>query len=118
MTRPSLRTIVLLIGALLLTVALAMGMRSCTAARRAAAEADLARDRGQAAIESGRDAVNTIGSAAARETEIHGTVQEATHAIAQAPAGDSNDAADRAACRMRSYRDQPRCRALLDTRAD
>ena len=82
-------------------------------AHTAKAETSLAQQQGTAAIQSGADAVSTVGNEQARETDIHSTVKEATDAIAQAPAGNSNDAADRAACELRSYRHQPRCVALL-----
>lgn len=93
-------------------------LRSCRSARTAATEAKLNAGQAEAATESGRDAVDTIGNAAARETKIHTTVKDGTDAIAQAPAGDSNDAADRAACQLRSYRDLPRCRALFHPRPE
>ncbi len=93
-------------------------LRACQRASTAGTEAKLSAERAEAATESGRDAVDTVGNAAARETEIHTTVKDGTDAIAQAPAGDSNDAADRAACQLRSYRDLPRCRALFHPRPE
>lgn len=109
--------IVAIAAALALVAVPLVVLRSCESARTAGTQAKLSAGQGQAAIESGADAVQTIGNATARETEIHQTVKDATDAIAHAPAGDSNDAADRAACQLRTYRDQPRCRALFHSGA-
>jgi hypothetical protein len=100
--------------AIVAVLAMLFAIRSCNSARDAGAAAKIERGRGEAAIDSGRDAVETIGNAAARETQIHDSVKDGTDAINDAPAGDSNDAADRAACRLRAYHDHPRCRALLE----
>lgn len=118
MKRLGFRATVLIVGAVLMLLALGMALRSCQSARTAGTQARLSAGQGQAAIESGADAVDTIGNATARETDIHQTVKDATDAIAQAPAGDSNDAADRAACQLRTYRDLPRCRALHNPRPE
>lgn len=75
--------------------------------------AELAEGQRGAAIESGADAVETIGNTQAHETEIHSTVKDATEAINAAPAGDSNDTAERAVCGMKSYRYTAKCIALL-----
>ncbi|WEJ98348.1 MAG: hypothetical protein P0Y59_15500 [Candidatus Sphingomonas phytovorans] len=90
-----------------------LALRSCGTARKAATEARLAAGQRGAAIESGHDAVQTLGNAQAAERSIHETVKEGRDAINQAPGGDSNDAADRAACRLRSYRHSGKCIALL-----
>lgn len=98
------------LGAILAAlVAGLIALRSCHSARTAATAS---RQHG-AAIASGSDAVGTIGNAQAREEAIHQTVQEGIDAINQAPGGNSNDAADRAACRLRSYRRSGKCIALL-----
>ena len=88
-------------------------MRSCSATNTAKTETRLATGQAGAAIESGTDAVQTIGNAQTNETDIHANVKEGTDAIQSAPAGNSNDAADRAACRLRSYRNSSKCVALL-----
>lgn len=45
--------------------------------------------------------------------EIEAQAAELAKAIREAPAGDSNDAADRAVCQTRTYRETPKCVALL-----
>ena len=86
--------------------------------QRAAAEARYANQTGAAVRESAKDAIATTGAAHARETDIQNQVERSTDEINAAPAGNSNAAADRAACGLRSYRHTPRCRALLGTVAD
>jgi hypothetical protein len=97
-------------------VALILGLfalRSCNSARTAKTETRLATGQRGAAIESGTDAVQTTGNISAAETARQTTVKEGSDAINAAPAGDSNDAAERAACRLRSYRHSGKCIALL-----
>jgi hypothetical protein len=108
----SAATIVFVLGIIAL-IATVVSIRSCGTAQTSATEAKLATGQTEAAIETGADAVNTVGNAAANATEIHQTAKEGTDAIQAAPAGDSNDAADRAVCRMRIYRNSPKCVALL-----
>lgn len=74
-------------------------------------------DKGQidAGLKSGSNAVNTVGNNADNATAIDKTVKEGTNAIANAPAGNSNDAALREACRMRSFSGSDRCRELLQS---
>lgn len=108
----ALTRILICVGIAFLLLAF-LWLRSCEQARSAKTQADLAKGQAGAAVQSGHDAVETLGNAAAREAEIRDTVKDGTDAIEKAPAGDSNDAADRAACQLRSYRHQPRCIALL-----
>jgi hypothetical protein len=72
-------------------------------------------DQGQtkAAIEAGSVAVETVGNNADNATSIDKTVKEGTNEIGNAPAGDSNDAALRASCKLRSFINTDRCRQLL-----
>jgi hypothetical protein len=111
MQRPFMLLLVVL--AAVAIVGTLVALRSCQSAQTARTESKLAKGQAGAALQSGSDAVETIGNASAREAEIHTTVQEVQNAINTAPAGDSNDAAVRAACRLRSYRHQPKCVALL-----
>lgn len=116
MTRAVTR-ILICVGLVFLLLAF-LWLRSCDQARTAKTQADLAKGQAGAALQSGHDAVETLGNAGARENQIHATVKDGTDAIREAPAGNSNDAADRAACGLRSYRRQPRCIALLGPPAE
>lgn len=104
---------ILAVTLIVLAAVALLWLKSCSDERTAAAKAKLATEQQGAAIESGHDAVETIGNASARETDIHSTVKDGTDAIQNATPGDSNAAADRAACRLHSYRHTARCIALL-----
>lgn len=112
------RAFVILALAVLLVGAILFGLSQCQRARTAGAEAKIAKGQASAAIESGKDAVETLGNATAREAGVRDAVKGGIDEIDRAPAGDSNDAADRATCRMHSYRHQPRCVALLGPAPD
>ena len=102
------------LGAIVLAVlAGLLVLKSCNDARTAGTQTKLATGQKDAAIDSGHDAVETLGNATANETAIHGTVKDGTDEIQKAPAGDSNAAAERATCRLRSYRRTSKCVALL-----
>ncbi|MGY4397322.1 hypothetical protein ACVWZA_002516 [Sphingomonas sp. UYAg733] len=101
------------VALLLALVGALFALRSCGTARTARTAERLAVGQRGAALDSGADAVRTIGNAHAAETEIHNIVKDGTDAITAAPAGNSNDAADRATCRLRSYRHSDECVALL-----
>lgn len=108
----ALARILLIAGGALLIVGL-LWLRSCEDARSAKTQADLAKGQTGAALQSGHDAIETLGNAGAREDAISNTVETGTDAIHKAPGGDSNAAADRATCQLRSYRHHPKCIALL-----
>ena len=75
-------------------------------------EARVVRGQAKATVESVEDANNKMGEVDATGAEIDGTVKGATDAIKSQPPGRSNDAAQRAACGMRSYRNSERCAAM------
>lgn len=102
----------LIMAALLITLGL-FGWEQWQALRGVKTEVKVQAGQTGAAIASGHDAVQTIGNTQARETKIQQTVKDGTDEIDKAPAGDSNDASDRAACRMRAYRHSPKCVALF-----
>jgi predicted transcriptional regulator len=106
-----------ILAALAITIAL-FAWQQWQRARLAGVETGLVTKQRGAAIGSGSDAVQTIGNSMSNETMVHATVKEGMDAIDQAPGGDSNDAADRAACRLRSYRHSGKCVALLGPVAD
>jgi hypothetical protein len=74
-------------------------------------------DQGQAGAVSNAsvEAIQTQGNNSDRAAATDATVKDGQDEINAAPSGNSNDAADRAACRMRAYRDTGRCRQLLGT---
>lgn len=90
-----------------------LAVKSCRDAQTAKVGTKLATGQRDAATDSGHDAVQTTGNVAANESETHATVKDGTDAIHNATAGDSNDAADRATCRLKAYRKTPKCIKLI-----
>jgi hypothetical protein len=87
----------------------------CQGARTAGAEARLSKETAASAIESGGDAVNTVGAVSASEaaTDVIGRTNDAEIRKAEG-AGQvvpvAVDAAGRASlCRRAAYRSDPRC---------
>ena len=72
----------------------------------------ISRGQGQATLNSMDEAKNTMIVIDETERQIEGETKENRRAVEQAPAGNSNDVADRAACRMRIYVNTERCAAL------
>lgn len=102
--------------AIVAIVALVLGLvalRSCNTARTAGTAEKLATGQRGAAIDSGADSVSTTGNVQTAAEQRAETVKDGNHAIDQAPAGNSNGAAERASCELRSYRHSSRCIDLL-----
>ena len=100
--------------ALLVLVLGVMQVRSCTMARQQAAQSKVDRGQGEAGIEAGAEAGNTIGNIMEAERQIDATVKGGRDEILSQPAGNSNAAAIRAACRMRSHCGDRRCAPLRE----
>lgn len=77
-----------------------------------ATEAKLATEQGEAAIDAGAVATNTIGGVIANDSATATTVEEGITDVRKAPEADRGLAAQRAACRLRAYRDSERCASL------
>jgi hypothetical protein len=105
-----------LIGAaalvLLVILGLTLGPAACTSLLSAKKEARVAKGQAGASIEAGAEATNTVTNLISADAAVDRQTKEGTDEIDKATAGDSNDAADRAACGMRAYRDHQRCAAL------
>jgi hypothetical protein len=110
------RKIILLCGGVVLAFILiwiaifAIGRWQQSAGKARVAEAEAGAARGNA-----RDAVATIGTAAAREGESETLTRENDDAIRSAPGGDApvaagvHDAGLDSLCRRAAYRDDPEC---------
>ena len=96
-------------------IAILLLLSQCEDSRRAAREADLNRGQGQAATESGRDAVGTVGAVAGRQAETDRTTRENENEIRNAPGADApvDPAVGRAGrdslCRRAAYRGSAEC---------
>jgi hypothetical protein len=107
------RTIIAAIvaGVLLLVIILA-GPAACNKIRGQKKQIEVSKGQAGAAIDSGAEAMNTVSAVDRADKETDQAVKEATDEIRKAKPGYSNDAALRAACRLRQYRDSERCAAL------
>jgi type II secretory pathway component PulM len=106
----------LLVGAvLLLLVAGFLTLQSCQTARTAKTERRLAENQTEAALESGADAVGTVGAVGATEVQIDLITRENERVIRTAPGADAPvDPAVHAAgtaslCRRAAYRGSEQC---------
>ena len=108
------RTTLILAAVIVALVVLAalFGPSACTSYFSAKKQAEVSKGQAGAAIDSGAEAMNTISGVEQNAAITRETVKEAQHEIEQAPAGNSNDAADRAACRLRAYINSERCARL------
>lgn len=87
--------------------------------KRAQVEAGLERNRGDAAVQSGRDAVNAVGGQAAAEGAVDAITKENERAIREAKGADVDvgdpvrAAALRSLCQRSANKNKPECIAHL-----
>jgi len=111
---PSLKPIVWAALAVAVLLALWLGYRALTADART--EARLARNQAEAALESGRDAVEAVGEASERETASEALTRSNEAAIRAAPgaadpvSAEARGAGIAALCKRAAYKDDPRCK--------
>lgn len=85
-------------------------------------EVKLGRNTTEAALESGRDAVGTVGAQGAAEDAVDTITEENENAIRNAEGADASvapaaDAAGRASlCKRAAYRERPECMQLASPR--
>lgn len=107
------RTLAFRIAAALLAIGIiVLTLSQCTSLFTAKQAARTAKGQAEASIDSGAEAMNTVSNVSAGDDRIDETVKGGRDEILSQPAGRSNDAALRAACRLRQYRDLERCAAL------
>ena len=106
----------LLLAALLAVLVLVILPGSCRRERSAEATARVEQGAARAASDSGRDAVETVGRAAARREAGEAITRTNDKEIRNAQGADANvaiavrDAGIDGLCRRDAYRDEPRCR--------
>lgn len=116
------RPLVILIAALVLFAIGALLVNAITGGEVAKALARLQGNRADAALESGRDAVGTVGNQAAAERAADDLTRSNADEIrnaegANAPVADPVDASGRASlCRRAAYRERPECVQLAAPR--
>lgn len=113
LTPLAIRVIVGIAFALLLAGFLIL--QSCQSGQTAKTEAKLGRNQTEAALQSGADAVGTIGEQSAREDQIDQITKENDNAIRSAPGADTpvpagvDAVARERLCRRAAYRQRPEC---------
>lgn len=110
------RTVAIVVGVIIIAI-LALSVPSCLAKQRAErAQARADKEMSRSAIESGRDAVNTVSAANDRERDIEGITRENDKEIRNAEGANATvgrgvgDAGLDSLCRRSAYRDSERCR--------
>lgn len=104
------RIIIMIVLGLALAGAILFGVTQCQSARNAKTVAGLAKGQAGAAVESGSDAVGTLGNRMAADEQGQRTVEETRHEIANATdAGAVSNAGLDGLCGLRGYRDHPDC---------
>ena len=85
-------------------------------------EARLNKEQAEAAIDSGADAVNTVGEAGRREADSEALTRASDREIRNAEGSEvdvgvpAHDAGLRSLCKRRAYRSDPRCVQYLNSR--
>ena len=106
---------ILAIVAVVALVAVIVALNSCQRTQAAKTETRLATGQTGAALDSGRDAVGTLGNASAREDTITETGKANEHAIRETPGADValdpalNRVGARGLCRYAANRRKPQC---------
>lgn len=110
----------MVVGAIIVLLALFWLYSAITANPRA--KARLARNQATAALESGADAVNTVGRAADREAAADALTRDSERTIRNAEGADAavaapvRDAGLASLCQRRAYRSEPKCVQYLNPR--
>lgn len=118
MTALSTRVIAMIVGAILLVVGLALLVHSCDVSKSRGAQSRLDRAQTQATINSGADAVNTVGTVSSNEAQANDLTRSNDRDIRNAEGSNAvvnpaaRDAGLRALCLRRAYRDTPKCKLL------
>jgi hypothetical protein len=109
------RAITILALALALVVVSAFALSQCQRAQTAGTAAKVARGQAGAAVESGSDAVDTVGNRSAADAATDQITRENDDAIRKADgaetpvAAPARDAGIAGLCRRRAYSGDPRC---------
>jgi hypothetical protein len=109
--RSTIGMIVTGLGLLLIVVAF-LYLQSCSQNRQQAAQGKVDRGQSGASIQSGTDAMNTMGNVVAGDAATDATVKGGIDEVRAAAEGQRGLAAQRAACRLRAYAGTERCARL------
>ena len=108
------RAIAAIVFGLFLLAVLIFGVTQCQKRQSADTQAKVSKGQGQASIGAGAEAVNTVGNVAAGDAQTDATVAQGQEAVRNAPDGLKGATARREACKLKTYRDTPQCKALTE----
>lgn len=108
-----IRTIVAIAAVIVLVLLVLWGPAACSRLIAEREARKIESGQAEATLDSLDVANSTVAEREALADEIEAQAEELADAIRDAPPGNSNDAADRAVCQTRTYRDTPRCVELL-----
>lgn len=108
------RTVAMIVAALLITAFLMWGPQACNNYFAAKTQVRLDHANVKAIEATTEGTLKTVDANADKAGTIDKAVEDGNNEIRQAPDGFSNDAALRASCRMRQYRNSERCAALRE----
>lgn len=106
----ALRVIIIGVIALMLVLAIGFGLSECSARRSADKRNEVSGEQGQASVNAGATALNTLSNVASNDAATDATVAQGQQDIRNAPEGQKGQAARKAACRLKAYRDTPECK--------
>ena len=109
MPKLTFRIALAVLCAVLMLSIVIVGPSMCSRMLSAEKESKLHKAEGRAAIDAGAEAMNAAAAVGSNAATTDERVRQGNEEIDKAPAGNSNDAALRAACGMRSYRNSEQC---------
>ena len=106
----STRIIAMIVGAVLLVGIILFGLSECRARQVADKQAEVSKEQGQASINAGAAAMNTVSNVASNDAATDASVAQGQSEIRNAPEGQKGKTTRNAACRLKAYRDTPECK--------
>lgn len=107
--RYGVRAVAFAVITILLVIAILFGLGQCQSRRGAEKQGEVSKEQSSAATNSGQEALNTASNVSASDDETDKTVSQGQKDIENAVAGQKGEAARKAACRLKAYKDTPEC---------
>ena len=104
------RLIAIMALAAFVIAALIFGPAACNSIRGAKKQAEVSSEQGNASINAGAEAVNTIGNVSANAAATDDALDQGRGEVRAAPEGQKGKATVNAACRFKINRDKPACK--------
>lgn len=109
------RIIVAAVSALILLGLILLGPVACSKLQTAKKQLEVSEGQAGATLDSADVANMTEAEREVLADAIEAEAEKLAEEVRNAPPGDSNDEATKAACQLKSYRDTPECVALRET---